>query len=169
MKRITIFLLCFVLLSSCKLLLDNLTMEPEQYDFSFNNDSNVDLFVLMDFNPSPTAISNINLQNNVWRHKQRFFPADYYLSLKKSPDDSVFIYVAFMDSLLMYYDGQHKYHLDPDEIKANALIARLSYLNKDFFDKDKKERDMTIIHFPPSEDSLMHTYYYNGYSEEDFN
>lgn len=144
-------------------------MEPEVYRFLFNNDSDEFLFILMDFNPSPTTISNSNLQGNVRLHKQCFFSADYYLSLNKSPEDSVFIYVAFMDSLLMYFDSKHQYHLDPDEIKDEALIARLSFINKDFFDKDNKERAMTIIHFPPSEDSLMHTYYYNGYSEEDFN
>ncbi len=168
MKKIIVILSCFFLLSSCKLLLDNLTMEPEQYDFLFNNDSDEFLFILMDFNPSPTTISNSNLQGNVRLHKQCFFSADYYLSLNKSPEDSVFIYVAFMDSLLMSFDSKHKYHLDPDEIKDEALIARLGFINKDFFDKDDKEREMTTIHFPPNEESNTPIVYYNGYSAKDF-
>lgn len=143
-------------------------MEPVQYDFLFNNDSDEYLFVLVDFNPSPTTISNINRQHDVWQHEQYFFPADYYLSLKQSPDDSVFIYVAFMDSLLTYFDSKHNFHLDPEEIMDEALIARLSFVNKDFFDKDNKNIPTPIVHFPPLEESDTHIVYYNGYCSEDF-
>ena len=168
MKRIILFLLCFFLLSSCKLLFDNSSMEPIFYRFLFNNDSDVDVLVIMDFNPSPTTISSDNFQMNIWQHHQRYLPSDYYLSLKKSSEDSVFIYVAFMDSLMMYYDGKHKYNLPPEEIKKEALIARISYINKDLFDKDNKEMAVTNIHFPPVEDTSVPIFYYNGYSSEDF-
>lgn len=149
-------------------MLDNLSMEPIHYRCLFWNDSDVDVFVLMDWNPSPTAISSDNHQMCIWQHNQGFLPSDYYLSLKKSPEDSVFIYVAFMDSLMMYYDGKHRYNLPPEEIKKEALIARMCFINKDFFDEDNKEMAMTNIHFPPVEDTSVPIFYYNGYSSEDF-
>lgn len=145
---------------------DNLSKGP-MFRHSFENDSNEYLFILLDFDPSPTTISNNNLQRRVWPHDYCIFPAKSFLPLK-SPEDSVFVYVAFMDSLLLFFDSQHDYHLDPDEIKDEALIARLTYIYKDLFDDDNKEREVTTVHFPPLDDSDSRIVYYNGFTSRDF-
>ena len=73
-----------------------------------------------------------------------------------------------MDSLMMYYDGKHRYNLHPEEIKKEALIARMCLINKDYFDPDNNNCNRTIVNFPPVEDTSVSIYYYNGYSSEDF-
>ena len=166
MKRLFLFLLCLVLFGSCLLLPDN-SSTTSLFRHLFENDSNEYLFILLDFDPSPTTISNNNIQEGVWPHDYSVVPSKKFLPLK-SPEDSVFIYVAFMDSLLLFFDSQHDYHLDPDEIKDEALIARLTYIYKDLFDDDNKEREVTTVHFPPLDDSDSRIVYYNGFTSRDF-
>lgn len=166
MKRLFLFLLCLVLFGSCLLLPDN-SSTTSLFRHLFENDSNEYLFILLDFDPSPTTISNNNIQRTVWPHDYFGVPSKNFLPLK-SPEDSVFIYVAFMDSLLLFFDSQHDYHLDPDDIKDEALIARLTYIYKDLFDDDNKESEAITVHFPPLNDSDSRIVYYNGFTSRDF-
>lgn len=163
MNRLIALIVCYALLCSC-----TSSIEHKRYYYYFNNDTEEYLLVCVDCSPSTNTIRENHLQGCARGRQLLILSADNYLALKKNPDDSVSIYVAFMDSLLMYYDSQHNHHLDLAEIKESALIARLNYVNKDLFDENNKKKDVLTVHFPPIEDSLAHTYYYNGYSAEVF-
>lgn len=149
-NRLIIILVLVLLLSSCRYLVEH------YYGFYLENDSEVDIFCIMDYDPSDNIISDGS--ECMWAYKHGGIMScskplnncyDKYIR------DSVHLYVAFLDSLR---NSDGVINLDLSEMKDNYLIARMTLSKKEIIDTTFKS-PMKTIYYPPRKESIPIVYY----------
>lgn len=138
-----------------------------EYGFDFQNDSDYSVFLLMDYAPNPEGISDNFFQTiRIKPHSWHSCYGPYADEWKDRMGDSVFIYIAFFDSLSK---DPNYYYLEASDIGENALIVRMTYYREQFpIYLENVDRPPLTVYFPPMENSGVPAHYYNGFSRNSF-
>ena len=142
-------LLCLLLLisSSCQYVAEG------RYGFCFKNNSDDDLCVIMDLNPTENGISN-NCSDFFVR-KKNITSVSRSINDDWGIKDSVYFYLVYLDSLNR--DGSFSYTLS--DVKEDYLICRMTLLKEQIIDSSHQS-PMKTIYYPPLPESGVPIIYY---------
>ena len=160
MKKICTILLSLIVCDSCWLL-DMVDSEP---GFALRNNTNERLICILDYRPSIDSISDMNKQWFVRPNDINYYFGPYADQWESLIRDSVYIYLAFHDSL--FVEEERFPNIIASEIKQDALIVRYRFLKEEiYFPQSSKA---LWFDFPPLQDSNVPVKWYNSHSVEDF-
>lgn len=153
MKRFIVLLIITALLfSSC------IYFIPVYYGFYFQNDSNVDIFCIMDYYPADEVITQGSYRIIAKQGCTVSCALKDRDCFEKYINDSVYIYVAYLDSL-RNPDGS--VNLNYDAVKDSYIIARMTLWEDDIIDPTHNS-PMKTVYFPPRENSGIPIVYYDN-------
>lgn len=151
------FTIAVLILSSCHIVAEH------RSTFVFKNNSNVNLGIVLDFNPSDGEISTNSQLAFAYQHTEHYVSRSSYNSFDKCIKDSAYLYVAYLDSLNK--DKGEGYMFNINDIKEQFLIARMTIRLEDI--QNPFHSGLDTIYFPPAHHSTIPIMYYPVESSKD--